>query len=327
MKRLLASAFLLPLILLPARAQDHLVFEGGDGPGKGKHVVLLAGDEEYRSEEAMPQMGRILAKQGFKCTVLFSLNDKGEVDPTAGGNLSNPAALDSADAIVMSLRFRHWQDEAMQKFENAFLRGIPVIALRTSTHAFNIGDKNSPFRRYSFNAGDPWKGGFGKHVLGETWVSHWGHHKVEATRGLIQDANKDHPVLRGVADLFGDTDVYEARPPEDATILVKGQVLKGMKPTDEPVTGKKNDEMQPVAWTREFKNEKGSVNKIVCTTMGSSTDLANEGLRRLVVNGVFWGLGLDVPAKADVAVVGEFVPTMYGFGTFKKGLKPADFAK
>lgn len=59
----------------------------------------------------------------------------------------------------------------MQKFENAFLRGIPVIALRTSTHAFNIGDKNSAFN-YSFNAGDPWKGGFGKHVLGETWVSH-----------------------------------------------------------------------------------------------------------------------------------------------------------
>ena len=86
----------------------------------------------------MPQMGKILAKHGFTCTVLFSLNDKGEIDPTAGGHLSNPAALDTADAIVMSLRFRHWQDEAMQKFENAFLRGIPVIALRTSTHAFNI---------------------------------------------------------------------------------------------------------------------------------------------------------------------------------------------
>ena len=72
------------------------------------------------------------------------------------------------------------------------------------------------------------------------------------------------------------------------------------------------------------KQESGKVNKIVTTTMGSSTDLANEGLRRLVVNGVFWGLGLDVPVKADVAIVGEFAPTMYGFGSYKKGVKPAD---
>jgi hypothetical protein len=39
-----------------------LKFTGGEGPGKGKHVVLLAGDEEYRSEEAMPLMARILAE-------------------------------------------------------------------------------------------------------------------------------------------------------------------------------------------------------------------------------------------------------------------------
>ena len=42
---------------------------------RGKHVVLIAGDEEYRSEEAMPQLGKILAvHHGFKCTVLFSID-------------------------------------------------------------------------------------------------------------------------------------------------------------------------------------------------------------------------------------------------------------
>ena len=94
--------------------------------------------------------------------------------------------------------------------------------------------------------------------------------------------------------------------------------------------------MMPVAWSREVKNEAGKTNKILCTTMGAATDLTNESLRRLVVNGVFWGLGLEVPAAADVTYVGEFKPLMYGtkdgdntadphrFRGFKRGVKPAD---
>jgi hypothetical protein len=323
MTRLLRLA-VLPLAL-SAQAEDHLVFAGGDGPGKGKHVVLLAGDEEYRSEEAMPQMAKILAKHGFTCTVLFSLAADGTIDPTAGASLSNPAALDRADAIMMSLRFRNWSDEAFKHFEGAFHRGVPIIALRTSTHAFNLKNKESPYYKYTWNNKDPaWQGGFGKQVLGETWVSHWGKHKGEATRGVIEPANRDHPLLRGVADVFGDTDVYEVRLPQDAVVLLRGQVVAGMKPTDPPVEGKKNAPMMPVAWTREYKNAAGTVNKVFCTTLGSSSDLASEDLRRLLVNSVYWGLGLDIPAKADAAVVGDFKPTFYGFGTWKKGVHPAD---
>ena len=80
----------------------------------------------------------------------------------------------------------------------------------------------------------------------------------------------------------------------------------------------------PIAWTRVVKNAAGGENKVLCTTMGAATDLTNEGLRRLVVNGVYWGLGLEVPAKADVALVGDYQPTMYGFNGFRKGLKVSD---
>lgn len=308
-----------------AEAQS-LVFEGKDGPMKGKHVVLLSGDEEYRSEEALPMLGRLLAERhGAKCTVLFSLAADGTIDPNNQASVGDSAALDSADAIVMALRYRKWLDADMARFAKAIARGVPVVGLRTSTHAFN-GLKGEYAR---FNK-------FGKNVLGEEWVSHWGRHKSEATRGVIEPAAKDHALLRGVGDIFGDTDVYEAYPPADATILVRGQVLKGMQPADAPADYKKkgrageqgvNAPMMPVAWTRTHTNEAGTKNKILCTTLGSATDLASEGLRRLVVNGVYWGLGLDVPAQADVAVVGEFTPTMYGFGGFKKGVKPADHAK
>ena len=332
MKNFLATIVAVVLSLTGGHAKDWVEYAGQTGPGQGRHIVFLSGDEEYRSEEAMPQLAKILAQRhGFTCTVLFSVDTNGVIDPNAGGSLTHPEALDAADAIVMSLRFRHWNADAMKRFAGAVNRGVPIIALRTSTHAFNGLPKGSPWEKWNYGS----KGGFGKQVLGETWVSHWGNHKKEATRGVIEASAKSDPILRGVEDLFGTTDVYEAAPPADAKILVRGQVLKGMKPTDDPADYKKktsakveqgvNEPMMPIAWTREHKNESGQVNKILCTTMGAATDLENEGLRRLVINGVYWGLGLTVPAKAKVDVVGEYKPTMYGFGTGKKNTKPSDY--
>ena len=326
MKTLVTAASLVALLQVAAPAEEvpWVKYPGGDGPGKGKHIVLLAGDEEYRSEDCLPMLGKILSRRhGFDCTVLFSVSPEGLIDPNAGASLTHPEALDSADAIVMLLRFRKWPDETMKRFDEAIRRGVPVIALRTSTHAFQL-PATSAFKDYN---------SFGKRVLGEQWVSHWGGHKSEATRGIIEAAHAGDPVLRGVTDVFGNSDVYEAAPPADARILLRGQVLKGMHPTDGPANYSKkradgteqaiNDPMMAVAWTREVKNEAGRANKILCTTMGAATDLTSEGLRRLVVNGVFWGLGLEVPARADVSIVGSYEPLLYGFDGFRKNVKPA----
>jgi hypothetical protein len=322
------------LFVADASAADFLTFQGKAGPGKGKHVVLLSGDEEYRSEESLPQLARILAERhGFKCTVLFAINPAdGTIDPTVKNNLPGAEALDSADVIVMCLRFREWPDEQMKHFVDAYLAGKPIIALRTSTHAFNY-EKNpqSPYAKFSFNS-KAWPGGFGKQVLGETWVAHHGAHKKEATKGVRPLPERTtlgghDPLLQGVMQVFGNSDVYTANPPSDAKILLLGAVLTGMNPTDPPVVGKKNDPMQPVVWTRLYKNDAGKTNKILCTTMGAATDFENEGLRRLVVNGVYWGAGLDVPEKADVTLVGDYKPSMYGFGGHVKGVKPADLIK
>ena len=210
---------------------------------------------------------------------------------------------------------------------------MPIVALRTSTHAFNF-PKESKWADWSWNHES---GGFGRKVLGETWINHWGNHKHEATRGVIEPRQEKNPLLNGVTDVFGDTDVYEAAPPADATVLLRGIVLKGMDAKDEPADQEKktktgamqkvNEPAMPVAWSREVKNDAGKTNRVVTTTMGAATDLTGEGLRRLVVNGVFWGLGMDVPEKADVSIQGNFVPSKYGFDGGKKGMKAADFAK
>jgi len=305
---------------------DHLVFEAKEGPGQGKHIVLLAGDEEYRSEEAMPLMAEILSNQGFKATVLFSLNDEGVVDPMNQASLSHSESLDSADAIMMSIRFRNWDDTAMARFEGAIERGVPIIGMRTSTHAFKF-PKESKWAKYSFRADEStgWEGGFGRHVLGETWVSHHGRHRFEGTRSHIELENASHPVLNGVGEIFATTDVYGANPKEDGTsILLRGEVTESLNPTSKGVDAK-NQPMQPIAWVREFKNSAGTTNKILTTTLGSSNGLPNESLRRLLVNGVYWGLNIAVPEKADVTITGAYNPTNYLTGGHQQGLFPVDF--
>ncbi len=312
-------------------AADGVVYQGKAGPGQGKHVVFLAGDEEYRSEEGLPMLAKILAvRHGFKCTVLFAINPRdGTIDPLTLTNMPGMAALDSADLCVMGLRFRELPDAQMKHFVDYLNAGKPVIALRTSTHAFKYDhDKASPYAKYDWHS-TAWPGGFGQQVLGETWVDHHGSHGKESTRGVINEAVKEHPVLRGVADIWVPTDVYEvAHLPQDARVLVWGQVLSGMKPTDPPVEGAKNHPMMPVVWLRDYAGERGKTSKVFTTTMGAAVDLENEGLRRLLINAGYWAVGLEkeIPARANVDYVGDYKPEWFGFGKFKPGLKPADLA-
>src|SRR5688572_22987379 len=163
--RLFAGAIALLIVgTLSAHAAsaESVTYEPKSGPGQGKHVVFLTGDEEYRGEEGLPMLAKILSQRhGFKSTVLFSLNSDGTINPDAKTSLPDSEALDSADAIVMLLRFRAWDEMPMKHFISAFERGVPIIALRTSTHAFQF-PASSQFASYNK---------FGKNVVGEEWVS------------------------------------------------------------------------------------------------------------------------------------------------------------
>ncbi|MFN3324373.1 MAG: ThuA domain-containing protein [Bryobacteraceae bacterium] len=318
------------LALLPlerALAQG-LTFEGKRGAGRGKHIVLVSGDEEYRSEEAMPQLARILATHhGFRCTVLFAIDPAtGKVNPNHSSNIPGLEALRGADLMILFIRFRDLPDEQMRHIAEYVESGRPIVALRTSTHAFAF-KKHEMWKHWGWDSKE-WDGGFGRQVLGETWISHHGAHGKESTRGVIAPERKDHPIVRGIGDgeIWGPTDVYTVRLPlpDGCEPLVYGQVLRGMRPDDPPVEGAKNDPMMPVAWTRI----RGKA-RIFTTTMGSSQDLSSEGFRRLLVNAAYWALGMEskIPAKSKVDLVGEYNPTPFRFNGFREGLTPPDFAR
>jgi hypothetical protein len=52
-------------------------------------------------------------------------------------------------------------------------------------------------------------------------------------------------------------------------------------------------------------------------------------LRRLLVNGAYWGLAMQdkIPDKAKVDLVGEYKPTRFGFKRYVPGKKPADYVQ
>jgi hypothetical protein len=310
-------------------------FAGGEGPGRGKQVVLIGGDEEYRSEESLPQLAKILSTHhGFRCTVLFAIDPaSGEINPDINNNIPGLEALKTADLMIIATRFRDLPDDQMQHVVDYVESGRPVIGLRTATHAFNIpGGKK--FSKYSWNTNDKsYEQGFGRQILGETWISHHGNHGSQSTRGLIAKGQEQNPILRGIkdGDVWGPTDVYGVRLPlpGDSTPLVLGQVVQGMKSTDPAVEGGKNDPMMPVAWTKSYKSASGKTARVFTTTMGSSTDLQSEGVRRLLVNATYWAVGLEdkITDKLNVAIVGDYKPIPFGFKGYVKGKKPADYAK
>jgi type 1 glutamine amidotransferase len=326
-RTMLATALALGLASTALAGDPWMTYRGGDGPGQGKQIVLISGDEEYRSEEALPQLGKILAKRhGFTCTVLFAIGKNGAIEPNRNDNIPGLLALKNADLMIIATRFRDLPDDQMKNIVDYVESGRPIIGMRTATHAFNL-KAGKKYARYSFNSKE-WDGGFGRQVLGETWISHHGNHAHESTRGIIAPGETAHPILRGIkdGDIWGPTDVYGVRLPlpGDSKPLVLGQVVADMTPSGKPVEGKKNDPMMPVAWVKTFTGESGKPARIFATTMGAATDLESAGVRRMLVNAVYWTLGLEdkIAPESDVSLVGEYKPRPFGFGGAAKGVMP-----
>ena len=302
-----------------------VTYQGDAGPGLGKKIVFVSSDHEYRGEETLPALARILARRyGFTCTVVYALDENGYIDP-GGADLRGLDVLDDADLMFIFTRFSDFPDEEMQHIDRYLKRGGPIVALRTATHAFN-NRGNAKWEHYSYDYNGPkeaWKQGFGEFILGETWVSHYGENHRQSSRLVIEDDRREHPVLRGVRDMWVQSGGYTAYP--KGMILARGQVLNGMNPQAEP---DKTKELLPVAWVRSYNLESGSTGRVFTTTHGASEDILNEGFRRMLINAALWTMEMESNIKPDnnVDFVGPYKPTTFNFNGNKENVKPSDLA-
>jgi len=327
MHALLEKLWGVPVAQPASESAQWLTYPGGDGPGKGKRIVLISAEQEYRSEQSMPMLAKILSTHhGFDCTVLFGVNERGEVDPTLPvypekgketefkeHHIPGLEHLASADLVIFFTRLLTLPQPELEQIVKYVDSGKPIIALRTANHGFR-----GPLP-YKINGKQV---RWGEDVLGGTFLNHHGRWHADSTRGSFDK----HPILTGVTDIWGDSDVYRTYKegtslPAGCTALVWGQPLMGRKPDDPP-----NEKLEPlpVAWTKLWQTSGGKTGRVFHSTMGSGVDLKSAGLRRLVINAVYWGIGMEpsISATRSVEVVGEYLPLESGFNYDELGVEP-----
>lgn len=305
-----------------------LAFQGNPNCKKNKKIVLISGDEEYRSEEELTQLAGILSlRHGFDTVVLYAIDpETGYIDPTRHDNIPGLENLNDADLMILSTKVKSLPDEQLVFFLDYLRRGGPILALRTATHAFRYPEE-SPYNWLSFRyQGErkDWEGGFGRKILGETWVAHQARQRSNATRAVLTHEGERHPVLQGVSEIVVPTDLYSVRLPmlPECTVLCLGVALETMSADSPPLAGPVNDPKMPLVWTKPYTFENGKQGMTLTTTMGSGEDLLQPGFRRLLVNASYWLCGLAVPEVLIVDTVGHYQPSRYAFGGHRKNIRP-----
>ena len=289
------------LLSTTAANAESLVYQGDEGIGKGKHIVFIANDHEYRSEQTCPLLAKILAKHhGFRCTVLFGVDELGSIKAGAKG-VPGMEALRDADLLVFFTRFMNLPDKQADLLVEYFERGGPVVGIRTSTHCFN-GQKGK-WAKLNFNyEGDDYLGGLGEQVFGNTWhkergQSHYGTNHQMGCRITPADGAVGHPILEGVEQIDAYSGGYKSQPPAESVPLLELQVLNTFEPSDDVNTEKS---IVSAGWARDWYTAPSGEKKtarMVYVSFGASEDLLSEDARRLFVNACLWAEGMENAIK------------------------------
>ena len=252
---------------------------------KRPKIAFVTGDDEYRSEITMPFMAELLGRKNvFECTVLYAVNPAtGKPNPKYQKNIKGLEVLKKADLAVFFMRFRALPDEQMKLILDYVNSGKPIVGLRTSTHAFRY-----PAEHKNCKYNDK----FGIDVFGQKWITHHGHKST--TEVSIIPEKRQHPILRGIYGSFPcNSWLYHIEPlVGDCEPLLMGKAINSNKI-------KKQDKyplIQPVVWTKTYNGA-----RVFFTTLGHPKDFEEYAVRRLLMNGIYWASGKNVPQGGAMA--------------------------
>jgi nicotinamidase-related amidase/type 1 glutamine amidotransferase len=235
------------------------------------HLVIVMAEDEYQTEQTLPVFARQQLGKAFRVSLLFSRDDN-------PNDIPGLEILDDADALLVSVRRRPLPADQLDAFRRFEASGKPMIGIRTASHAFCLRNAPAP----SGLADWP---GFDAEVWGGNYTNHYGN-DVQNTVQIV-DEQAQHPIVKGLktGEFPVGGSLYKVSPvSERATVLMTGRV--------------EGQPAEPVTWT--FERENGG--RSFYTSLGYRTDFdGNPDFQRMLRNGIYWAVGLEVPEEFTTA--------------------------
>jgi type 1 glutamine amidotransferase len=285
------------------------------------HIVFIAGDDEYRSEESMPMLAAILKREiNARVSFCFATDEEGWINPSAKKNITNLEALKTADMAVFFMRFRALPEEQLKLITDYVESGKPIAGFRTSTHAF-LYENNDKLKFYN----NEWPA----MVFGQQWITHHGHFD-DGNSPLtdVQISNPEHIILTGVRPFKAYSWLYHVDGGKwklygDSKPFLNGKSLRSSHEAKGELD--KFPLINPVAWTKTYKGSSKKTSRVFFTTLGHPYDFKDENMRRLSVNGILWALKKENNIKPflNVTPVKSYQPNNSGMGgPYNKNVRP-----
>lgn len=235
------------------------------------HVVFVIGEELYETRTTLPRFAReVLEPSGYETTVV-------RADPKGGHEFPGIEEVEEADLLVLSVRRRALPEDQLDRIRNHLASGKPLVAIRTSSHAFNIHGETPP-------AGHAVWPEFDREVLGAQYRGHYDHEGGTGVQ-IAPDA-VDHPIVSGIdiEQFRSGGELYQSRDLGPATRLL----LTGHAEADgESVS-------EPVAWTHDYQGA-----RVFYTSLGHPSDFDHAPFRTLLLRAVAWGLEREIPSRGE----------------------------
>jgi type 1 glutamine amidotransferase len=228
---------LMSLVLLGLLAR----VSSGEQPAGLK--IHLIGVGEYEAAQSLAGFKKHL-EQDYRVECTASLGGNGK-------KLDNLDPLKTADLLVIFARRLNLPEEQMAILREHWQKGRPIVAMRTSSHAFQPED-NAIFDRK---------------VLGGDYTGSGSY--TTPFKAIAAKDQAGHPVLKGVGPITSRGYYNNGKLAEDAVVL---QVVESERKTPLPVT-----------WTHTYK-----AGRTIYTSMGVPEDFKDENFRRLLRNAIFW---------------------------------------
>ena len=240
-------------------------------------VAVVISEFEYETYKTLPVFAHQCLGKDFR--VVYAINDDRDNHDLPGIEI-----LQDADLAILSIWRRTLPPEQIQVVRDYVAAGKPIVAIRTTSHAFATRDKTTPTGRATWQR-------FDREVLRANYTGHYGNHADKGdppTQVWLHPSAIGNPLLSGIptGEFTVGSWLYQMAPLiEPSTPLLMGRVA------DKP--------HQPVAWT--VTTSEGT--RIFYTSLGSQSDFEQSEFQHLLTNAVYWAAGIEAPSEL-VAVDG-----------------------